>query len=161
MPNAEESEALGLVVDPVTPMRLSATVPAQPAEPRMMARLSGTQLKAMATSGGFSVDDSTGNRMIHALEAALETLETRWADLEKLQHDPPLSESPAARWVSRHMVDTASDADGLLTQLRTARREIPVYIEAIQLAKRTYRDTDTGVRAQLHGIRREIDPGEA
>lgn len=161
MPNAEESEALGLVVDPVTPMRLAATVPAQPAEPRMMARLSGTQLKAMATSGGFSVDDSTGNRMIHALEAALETLETRWADLEKLQHDPPLSESPAARWVSRHMVDTAADADGLLTQLQTARREIPVYIEAIQLAKRTYHDTDTGVRRQLHGIRREIDPGEA
>jgi len=158
LPNAEESEALGLVVDPVTPMRLAATAPTQP---HMMARLSGTQLKAMATSGGFSVDDSTGNRMIHALEAALETLETRWADLEKLQHDPPLSESPAARWVSRHMVDTAADADGLLTQLRTARREIPAYIEAIQLAKRTYRDTDTGVRGQLRGIRREIDPGEA
>lgn len=161
MPNAEESEPLGLLVDPVMPMRLSAPVPAQPAEPRMVARLSGTQLKAMATTGGFAVDDTTGNRMIHALEAALETLETRWADLEKLQHTPPMSESPAARWVAKHMVDTASDADGLLTQLRTARREIPVYIEAIQLAKRAYRETETGVRGQLRGIRREIDPGEA
>lgn len=161
MPNAEESERLGVVADPVTPMRLSATVPAQPAEPPMMARLSGTQLKAMATNGGFSVDDTTGNRMIHALEAALQTLETRWADLEKLQHNPPMSESPAARWVAKHMVDTASDADGLLTQLRTARREIPAYIEAIQLAKRTYRETETGVRTQLQGIRRELTPGEA
>ncbi|MGB3442658.1 MAG: hypothetical protein WBA97_28275 [Actinophytocola sp.] len=153
MPNTEESEPLGAVA----PMRLSSAVPA---EPHMVARLSGTQLKAMATSGGFSVDDTTGNRMIHALEAALETLETRWADLEKLQHDPPMSESPAARWVGRHMVDTASDAEGLLTQLRTARREIPVYVAAIQLAKRTYRETETGVRGRLHGIRREIDPGE-
>jgi len=127
----------------------------------MMARLSGTQLKAMATTGGFAVDDTTGNRMIHALEAALQTLETRWADLEKLQHNPPMSETPAARWVAKHMVDTASDADGLLTQLQTARREIPVYLEAIQLAKRAYRETETGVRTQLHGIRREIDPGEA
>jgi hypothetical protein len=161
LPIEEESEALGLVVDTATPMRLSATVPTEPAQPRMMARLSGTQLKAMATSGGFSVDDSTGNRMIHALEATLATLETRWADLEKLQHNPPMSESPAARWVSKHMVDTAADADGLLTQLQTARREIPVYVEAIQLAKRTFRETETGVRGQLHGIRREIDPGEA
>lgn len=160
MPIPEESEALGVVVDPVTPTRLSATVAAQPAEPRMMARLSGTQLKAMATSGGFTVDDTTGNRMIHALEAALETLETRWADLEKLQHDPPLSESPAARWVSKHMVDTASDADGLLTQLRTARREIPVYVEAIQLAKRTYREAETGVGRRLHQVRGELTPGE-
>ena len=158
MPNAEESEALA---EAVAPMRLAATLPVEPARPHMMARLSGTQLKAMATTGGFAVDDSTGNRMIHALEAALETLETRWADLEKLQQHPPMSESPAARWVAKHMVDTASDADGLLTQLRTARREIPLYVEAIQLAKRAYRETETGVRTQLRGIRREIDPGEA
>jgi hypothetical protein len=140
-------------------MRLSATVAAQPATP-MVARLSGTQLKAMATNGGFSVDDTTGNRMIHALEAALQTLETRWADLEKLRNNPPMSESPAARWVAKHMVETASDADGLLTQLQTARREIPVYVEAIRLAKRAYRETDTGARGRLHRIRREIDPEE-
>lgn len=161
MPIPEESETLGVVVDPLMPTRLSATVPTQPAEPRMMARLSGTQLKAMATTGGFTVDDTTGNRMIHALEAALETLETRWADLEKLQHDPPLSESPAARWVSKHMVDTAADAEGLLTQLRTARREIPVYVEAIQLAKRTFRETETGAGSRLHRVRGELNPGEA
>lgn len=151
MTDTEASEAL----------RLSATVPAEQATPRLMARLSGTQLKAMATTGGFAVDDSTGNRMIHALEAALETLETRWADLEKLQQHPPLSESPAARWVSRHMVDTAADADGLLTQLRTARREIPLYVEAIQLAKRAFRETETGVGTRMHAVRRELDPGEA
>ncbi len=156
MTDTEETEAVL-----ATPMRLAETVAVQPAQPHMMARLSGTQLKAMATTGGFAVDDSTGNRMIHALEAALATLETRWADLEKLQHQPPMSESPAARWVARHMVDTASDADGLLTQLRTARREIPLYIEAIQLAKRTYRETDTEAGTQLRGIRHDLDPREA
>lgn len=125
-----------------------------------MARLSGGQLKEMATSGGFVVDETTGNRMIRALEAALDTLESRWADLEKLQQNPPLSDSPTARWVARHMVDTASDADGLLTQLRAARAEIPTYIEAIQLAKRTYGDKETGIGQEFHGIRRWLDAGE-
>lgn len=126
----------------------------------MMARLSGTQLKAMATSRGFAVDEHTGNRMIQALDAALGALEARWAELEKFQHDPPMSESPTARWVGRRMVDTASDADGLLTQLRAARSEFPLYVEAIQLAKRTYSETETGVGERLHGLRRELSPGE-
>jgi hypothetical protein len=126
----------------------------------MVGRLSGPQLKEMAANGGFAVDDNTGNRMIHALESALGTLESRWAELEKLQYHPPMSESPAARWVARHMVDTASDEDGLLTQLRTARREIPVYVEAIQLAQRTYRESETRTGQELHGIRRGIGPGE-
>jgi hypothetical protein len=157
LPIAEESEPFGRVVNLVASTRMRATVPA---EPRMAARLSGTQLKAMATNGGFAVDDNTGNRMIHALEAALATLESRWAELEKLQQHPPMSESPAARWVARHMVATASDADGLLTQLRTARREIPAYIEAIQLAKGTYREAETRNGQELHGIRRGIGLGE-
>ena len=126
----------------------------------MTSQLASKQLMRMATTGGFSVDDSTGNRMILALEATLEALETRWADLEKLQHNPPMSESPAARWVGRHMVDTATDADGLLTQLRIARKEIPAYIEAIQLAKRTYKEAETGVIHQHHEVRRVAEARE-
>jgi hypothetical protein len=127
----------------------------------MMARLSGGQLKAMATNGGFAVDENTGNRMIEALQDALDALESRWAELEKLQQNPLMSESPTARWVSKHMVDTASDADGLLTQLRAARTEFPTYVEAIQLAKRTYQEKETGSSQEFHGLSRRIDAREA
>lgn len=125
-----------------------------------MARLSGVRLRTMATSGGFAVDENTGNRMIEALEAALDSLESRWASLEKLQRMPPMSDSPAARWVAKHMVDTAADADGLLTQLRVARREIPTYVEAIRLAKRAYQEEDSASAREFRVLNRQVGAGE-
>jgi hypothetical protein len=151
LPPAEEP-VLGRRVDQLAePARLGTLVP-QPAE---MVR-SSVQLKRMASSGGFAVDETTGNRMIETLEAALDSLETRWAELEKLQQNPPMSDSPAARWVAKHMVDTATDQDGLLTQLVAARREIPTYIEAIQLAKRSYEEQDTAVCQTMKVIRDDL-----
>jgi hypothetical protein len=110
------------------------------------------ELRTMALSGGFAVDEDTGNRMIRALEAALDTLESHWADLEKLQHHPPMSESPTARWAAQRMVETATDPDGLLTQLIAARREIPTYVEAIRLAKRSYRERDDASAAEFRKV---------
>lgn len=130
------------------------------AEPATLERNSGVRLRALARSGGFAVDEDTGNRMIEALRAALDSLEARWPELAKLQHVPPMSDSPAARWVARHMVDTATDADGLLTQLQAARREFPAYVEAIQLAKRAYRDQETTTDREFTAMRRLIGPGE-
>jgi hypothetical protein len=136
--------------------------PVTPAEPVMaLAPLSGRRLRAMAASGGFAVDENTGNRMIEALEAAVDALETRWTELTKLQQNPPMSETPAARHVARHMVDTASDADGLLTQLNAARAEFPAYVEAIRLAKRTYAEKETGISDGFRGIGSSIETGEA
>jgi hypothetical protein len=107
---------------------------------RLMPRvvLSGARLKSMAQSGGFAVDDATGDRMIQSLEAVIDTLDQRWQALVKLQQAPPMSTTAAARWVSDHMMNTATDAQGLLTQLQQARTEFPTYIEAIKLAKRNY-----------------------
>jgi hypothetical protein len=115
-------------------------------------KMSGMQLKELAVSGGFAIDDSTGNRMIEALESAIEALESRWSELMKLQENPLMSDTPAARFVARHMVDTASDADGLLTQLQAARAEFPTYVEAIELAKRTYRDREADAGQEFSGI---------
>lgn len=123
------------------------------AEPMKPVKLASRQLKALAASGGFAIDDSTGNRMIEALEAAIDALETRWSELVKLQENPPMSDTPAARWVANHMVNTAADADGLLTQLQAAREEFPTYVEAIEMAKRTYRDAESGVAQEFTGIR--------
>jgi hypothetical protein len=130
-------------------------------EPLTLTRDSSRQLQSLARSGDFAVDEETGNRMIEALRAALDTLEARWPDLEKFQHFPPMSDSPAARWVAKHMVDTATDADGLLTQLQAARAEFPAYMEAIELAKRAYREQEATNNQEFRSMRRLLEPGEA
>ncbi|MDT7729305.1 MAG: hypothetical protein QOI21_5881 [Actinomycetota bacterium] len=111
--------------------------------------LSGAQLKTMARQGGFAVDDATGDRMIKSLEGVIDSLTARWRDLEKLQDSPPMSSTATARWVSAHMQQTANDERGLLTQLQQARDEFPTYIEAINLAKKNYREQDESVRASM------------
>src|SRR5262245_14983100 len=121
---------------------------------------SPVELRAMAVTGGFAVDDDTGNRMIQALQATLDSLEARGASLEKLQHNPPMSESPTARWAARHMVETATDPDGLLTQLNTARREIPTYVEAIRLAQRSYREREHVRVREFRKVENVPHPGE-
>lgn len=113
------------------------------------------QLKEMAVSGGFVVEPDAGDSMIRALEAAIDSLESRWAELRKLQENPPMSDSPTARWVADHMVRTAADEDGLLTQLQATREAFPAYVEAINLAKSTYREVDQNARQRLVGIENE------
>ncbi|GAA1247907.1 hypothetical protein GCM10009676_37670 [Prauserella halophila] len=123
----------------------------RPAE-RGTSMLSGRELKQMATDGGFAVDETTGNRMISALEDILETLNNRWATLSKLETSPPLSATSTAKWVAQHTVNTAADEHGLLTQLRQAKAELPQYIEAIREAKRRYSDTESGTRGELESF---------
>jgi hypothetical protein len=127
------------------------------AAPMMAARvgLAGTQLKRMAQQGGFAVDDSTGNEMIRSLEGVIDSLEERWSALTKLQQSPPMSGTATARWVSGHMLGTATDAQGLLTQLQAARAEFPTYVEAIELAKRNYRERDDENQRSLTRINPE------
>lgn len=116
--------------------------------------LAGAQLKEMAKQGGFAVDDTTGNEMIRSLQGVIDSLEERWNALVKLQQAPPMSATATARWVSGHMVGTATDEKGLLTQLQAARAEFPAYVEAIELAKRNYRERDEESRQTF----KRIDP---
>ncbi|WP_410647078.1 hypothetical protein [Amycolatopsis sp. cmx-4-54] len=118
--------------------------------------LSGTQLKRMAVQGGFAVDETTGQEMIRSLQGVIDSLEERWSALTKLQKSPPMSATATARWVSEHMHGTATDAQGLLTQLEAARAEFPTYIEAIELAQRNYRERDTQNQRDLKQIDTEI-----
>lgn len=104
--------------------------------------LSGVELKAMAANGGFAVDETTGDRMIQALQGIIDTLEARWSALQQFQQAPPMSTTATAKWVSDVMVRTATDERGLLTQLQQAKAELPTYIEAIKLAKANYQSQD-------------------
>lgn len=122
----------------------------------MKVGLSGTQLKRMAVQGGFAVDETTGQEMIRSLQGVIDSLEERWSALTKLQKSPPMSSTATARWVSEHMHGTATDAQGLLTQLQAARAEFPTYIEAIELAQRNYRERDTQNQRDLKQIDTEI-----
>lgn len=115
--------------------------------------LAGAQMKRLATTGGFAVDETTGNELIAALEGVLQTLEARWATLQRFRDNPALSATATGQWVSAHMVSTAADDKGLLTQLEQARAEFPSYIEAIRQAKRNYQAREDESRDQLTAIR--------
>jgi len=118
--------------------------------------LQGMALKRMAVQGGFAVDETTGQEMIRSLQGVIDSLEERWSALTKLQKSPPMSSTATAQWVSQHMLGTATDAQGLLTQLQTARAEFPTYVEAIELAKRNYRERDNENQRNLKQIDTEI-----
>ncbi|WP_414936271.1 hypothetical protein [Amycolatopsis sp. cmx-11-51] len=118
--------------------------------------LAGAQLKRMALQGGFAVDESTGAEMIRSLQGVIDSLEERWSALTKLQESPQMSDTATARWVSQHMQGTATDGQGLLTQLEAARAEFPTYVEAIELAKKNYRERDDENQRDLTRIDTEI-----
>ncbi|MGW3966617.1 hypothetical protein ACWED2_42845 [Amycolatopsis sp. NPDC005003] len=114
--------------------------------------LAGAQLKRLAESGGFAIDDTTGNQLIEALEGVLESLEQRWANLQRLHDAPAMSRTAAGQWVSAHMVSTAADEHGLVTQLQAARQEFPTYIEAIKLAKQNYKSREETTQQTLTSL---------
>lgn len=118
---------------------------AKPADaaPLQAARmLSGAELRTMAVNGSFAVDHTTGDRMIQALQGIIDSLEARWATLQGFSEAPKMSATPTGQWVSNLMLNTASDGNGLLTQLEQAKKELPTYIEAINLAKSNYQNQD-------------------
>ncbi|MEU9688679.1 hypothetical protein [Amycolatopsis japonica] len=135
------------------------TEEAQELQPLMAAHkvaFASARLKEMAKQGGFAVDETTGQEMIRSLQGVIDSLEERWSALTKLQKSPPMSSTATARWVSEHMHGTATDAQGLLTQLQAARAEFPTYIEAIELAQRNYRERDTQNQRDLKRIDTEF-----
>lgn len=137
--DAEVAPAVGISV----PNSARAAVPAQETDLVPAKRmLSGTELRTFARSGGFAVDETTGDRMIAALQGVLDSLEARWSALQQFQQRPLMSTTATAQWVANHMVNTATDEKGLLTQLQQARSEFPAYIDAIKQAKANYREQD-------------------
>ncbi|HEY3471045.1 MAG TPA: hypothetical protein VGL47_38315 [Amycolatopsis sp.] len=130
----------------------AAATPALQAVTMARVGLAGAQMKRLAQSGGFAVDDTTGNQLIEALEGVLESLEARWAALQRLHDAPAMSRTATGQWVSAHMQNTAGDEHGLLTQLQAARQEFPTYIEAIKLAKQNYKTREETTRATLTSL---------
>ncbi|GAB3168728.1 hypothetical protein GCM10027258_95650 [Amycolatopsis stemonae] len=130
----------------------AATTPETKALAAVRIGLAGAQLKRLAQTGGFAIDDTTGNQLIEALEGVLETLESRWSALQRLHDAPAMSRTATGQWVSAHMQNTAGDEHGLLTQLQAARQEFPTYIEAIKLAKKNYKTREETTRSTLTSL---------
>jgi hypothetical protein len=147
----EETAATAQALQAAMQMQ-AATTPEAKTMATVRVGLAGAQLKRLAQSGGFAIDDSTGNQLIKALEGVLESLEARWATLQRLHDAPAMSRTATGQWVSAHMVSTAADEHGLLTQLQAARQEFPTYIEAIKLAKKNYQSREENTRATLAAI---------
>jgi hypothetical protein len=147
----EETEAVAQALQATVQLQSAAT-PATKAMAAVRVGLAGAQLKQLAKSGGFAVDDTTGNQLIEALEGVLESLEARWANLQRLHDAPAMSRTATGQWVSAHMVSTAADDHGLVTQLQAARQEFPTYIEAIKLAKQNYKTREETTRSTLTSL---------
>jgi hypothetical protein len=147
----EETAAAAQALQATMQMQ-AATTPEAKTMAAVRVGLAGAQLKRLAQSGGFAIDDTTGNQLIKALEGVLESLEARWATLQRLHEAPAMSRTATGQWVSAHMVSTAADEHGLLTQLQAARQEFPTYIEAIKLAKKNYQSREEDTRATLAAI---------
>jgi hypothetical protein len=144
----EETQAVAQALQATAQLQ-TATEPATKAMAAVRVGLAGAQLKRLAQTGGFAIDDTTGNQLIEALEGVLESLEQRWANLQRLHDAPAMSRTATGQWVSAHMVSTAADDHGLVTQLQAARQEFPTYIEAIKLAKQNYKTREEDTRATL------------
>ena len=147
----EETEATAQALQATMQLQ-SATTPETKALSAVRVGLAGAQLKRLAQTGGFAIDDTTGNQLIEALEGVLESLEQRWANLQRLHDAPAMSRTATGQWVSAHMVSTAADEHGLVTQLQAARQEFPTYIEAIKLAKSNYKSREETTRTTLTSL---------
>ncbi|MFD2469415.1 hypothetical protein [Amycolatopsis silviterrae] len=119
--------------------------------------LPARQLKTLAERGSFAVDDSTGDKMITALEGVVDALQARWNALEKVGEFPAMSKSPAGMFVGQQMARTARDQQGLLTQLQAARDEFPTYVEAIKLAKKNYKEREDSSKQTFDRIHRTAE----
>jgi hypothetical protein len=147
----EETEAAAQALQATMQLQ-SATTPETKTMAALSVGLAGARLKQLAKSGGFAIDDTTGNQLIEALEGVLESLEQRWANLQRLHDAPAMSRTATGQWVSAHMVSTAADEHGLVTQLQAARQEFPTYIEAIRLAKKNYKSREETTRTTLTSL---------
>jgi hypothetical protein len=72
----EETAATAQALQAVMQME-AATTPEAKTMATVRVGLAGAQLKRLAQSGGFAIDDTTGNQLIKALEGVLESLEAR------------------------------------------------------------------------------------
>ncbi|MEV5720799.1 hypothetical protein AB0L41_43630 [Amycolatopsis mediterranei] len=147
----EETAATAQALQATMQMQ-AATTPEAKTVAALRVGFAGAQLKRLAQTGGFAIDDTTGNQLIEALEGVLESLEQRWANLQRLHDAPALSRTATGQWVSAHMVSTAADEHGLVTQLQAARQEFPTYIEAIKLAKQNYKSREETTRTTLTSL---------
>jgi hypothetical protein len=147
----EETAATAQALQATMQMQ-AATTPETKTMAALRVGLAGAQLKRLAQTGGFAIDDTTGNQLIEALEGVLESLEQRWANLQRLHDAPAMSRTATGQWVSAHMVSTAADEHGLVTQLQAARQEFPTYIEAIKLAKQNYKSREETTRTTLTSL---------
>ncbi len=147
----EETAAVAQALQATKQMESAAT-PELKAMDAVRVGLAGAQLKRLAQTGGFAIDDTTGNQLIEALEGVLESLEQRWANLQRLHDAPAMSRTATGQWVSAHMVSTAADDHGLVTQLQAARQEFPTYIEAIKLAKKNYKSREETTKHTLTSL---------
>lgn len=106
-----------------------------------------------AYSGGFTLTSDHAENLANELQAGLDTISKVLFDTRILEQPPPMTASPAGLFVSKVMHDTANDDQGMRTQLLKAKEELPKYIDALRVAAKRYRETETATEAEIRGLK--------
>jgi len=97
---------------------------------------------AAADAGHFAVDHTTGNGLIKWAQGVGDWIAEQSEKLRLITQPMPMSETATAVGVSAFMQGVASDAQGLVPQLKALAEELPRYEQAVRKAMRSYRETD-------------------
>jgi len=97
---------------------------------------------AAADAGHFAVDHTTGTGLIKWAHGVSDWIAEQSEKLRLITQPMPMSETATAIGVSAFMQGVASDAQGLVPQLKTLAEELPKYEQAVRKAMRSYRETD-------------------
>lgn len=116
------------------------------------AGMSGAQFIEAAGSGGFELTSDHAEHLADSLQAAVDDLTKILDNTRMLDQPPPMSASPAGLFISKVMHDTATDQEGMRTQLARAKEELPKYVEGLRLAAKRYRDTEQSNAADIQTL---------
>ena len=96
----------------------------------------------LANAGHFAVDHTTGHGLIKWARGVSDWIAEQAESLRLIAQPMPMSETPTARQVSMFMRDVASDAQGIVPQLKALAETLPRYERAIRKAMESYQETE-------------------
>lgn len=107
---------------------------------------------ASARAGGFTVSDEFAKPLIAELERLITTVDEIGSS-QLLATAPKMSDSHTAQWISAKMHASAVGELGMLPGLRRAATTmLPKLIEALEITRRRYRETEDQIAGTIRQI---------
>jgi hypothetical protein len=124
---------------------LAAFTDASPTDTAQAQRISqaGQQLKSLASSGGFAISPEGFDRYTKACHSFLDSFADVSRDVNYVATPAPMGSSPYAQEVAAFNVKVAGgDDQSLLPNLALMKSGIEQALEALEIARKNYREAD-------------------